>query len=169
MELIKTRFKDLIIIKTKSFKDLRGLLKLNYDYRLIKKKFVLDYSTVSKKNVFRGFHFQTNFHHSKIISVLNGEIIDYVIDLRKTSKTYKKYFKITLSDKNSKSIFIPKGFAHGYYVKKNKTIIFCKQTNLYKPRYTKVIKWNDKNLKIKFPFKNPILSKQDQKSSLFFI
>ena len=165
MKLIRTKFKDLVIIKTKSFKDLRGLLKLNFDKRVINQKFVLDYSTISKKNVFRGFHYQTKFKHCKIISVLKGEIIDYAIDLRKSSKTYKKCFKITLSEKNSKSILIPKGFAHGYYVKKNKTIVYCKQSNYYKPRFTKILNWKNKDLKIKLPFKNPLLSKQDKNIS----
>ena len=169
MRLIKTKFKDLLIIKTKSFNDLRGLLKLTYDKRIVNKRFVFDYSTTSKKNVFRGFHLQNNYEHSKIITVISGEIIDYVIDLRKKSKTYKKIFKIILSAKNSKSILIPKGFAHGYYVRKNKTIVYCKQTNYYKPLYNKVILMSDKNLKIKFPFKKPILSSKDSKKSSFSI
>ena len=122
-----------------------------------------------QKNVFRGFHLQNNYEHSKIITVISGEIIDYVIDLRKKKKNYKKIFKIILSAKNSKSILIPKGFAHGYYVRKNKTIVYCKQTNYYKPLYNKVILMSDKNLKIKFPFKKPILSSKDSKKSSFSI
>ena len=168
MRLIKTKFKDLLIIKTKSFNDLRGLLKLTYDKRIVNKRFVFDYSTTSK-NVFRGFHLQNNYEHSKIITVISGEIIDYVIDLRKKSKTYKKIFKIILSAKNSKSILIPKGFAHGYYVRKNKTIVYCKQTNYYKPLYNKVILMSDKNLKIKIPIKKPILTSKDRKKSSFSI
>ena len=117
MRLIKNKIQRFVNYKTKSFNDLRGLLKLTYDKRIVNKRFVFDYSTTSKKNVFRGFHLQNNYEHSKIITVISGEIIDYVIDLRKKSKTYKKIFKIILSAKNSKSILIPKGFAHGYYVR----------------------------------------------------
>ena len=162
MKVYKTKFKNLLIIKSKSFKDLRGVLRLNFDDRILKKKFVFEYSTVSKKNVFRGFHFQTKFKQAKYITVLKGEIIDYALDLRKSSNTYGKCFKINLSDKNLKSIYIPEGFAHGYYVKKNNSLIYSKQSNYYKPEYEKCISWNDNKIKIKFPFKNPVLSKKDK-------
>ena len=163
MKVFKTNFQKLIIIKSKSFKDNRGILRLTFDDRVLKKKFPFEYSTISKKNVFRGFHFQTKFKQAKFITVLKGEIIDYAIDLRKKSKTYGKCFKISLSDKNLKSIFIPEGFAHGYYVKKNNTLIYCKQSNFYRPRYEKCISW--KSFKIRFPFKKPILSKKDRTTS----
>ena len=169
MKIFRTKFKDLLIIKCRSFKDKRGILRFAFDDRILKKKFVFEYSTISKKNVFRGFHLQTKFKHSKLITVLKGEIVDYVIDLRKNSKTYGKYFKVNLSDKNLKSIYIPEGFAHGYYIKKNDTFIYCKQSNYYRPRYVKNIAWDNPKFKIKFPFKKPILSGKDRRASSFHI
>tara|TARA_B100000965_G_scaffold134835_1_gene112237 strand:+ start:1208 stop:1723 length:516 start_codon:yes stop_codon:yes gene_type:complete len=169
MKIFRTKFKDLLIIKCRSFKDKRGILRFAFDDRILKKKFVFEYSTISKKNVFRGFHLQTKFKHSKLITVLKGEIIDYVIDLRKNSKTYGKCFKVNLSDKNLKSIYIPEGFAHGYYIKKNDTLIYCKQSNYYRPRYVKNIAWDNPKFKIKFPFKKPILSRKDRRASSFHV
>lgn len=163
MKIFKTKFKNLLIIKSKSFKDNRGILRLTFDDRILRKKFPFEYSTISKKNVFRGFHLQTKFKQAKFITVLKGEIIDYAYDLRRKSKTYGKCFKVILSDKNLRSIYIPEGFAHGYYVKKNDTLIYCKQSNFYRPKYEKCISWN--NFKIKFPFKKPILSKKDRETS----
>lgn len=165
MKIFRTKFKDLLVIKSKSFKDNRGILRLAFDDRILKKNFLFEYSTTSKKNVFRGFHLQTKFKQAKLITVLRGEIIDYAIDLRKNSKTYGQCFNVSLSDKNLKSIYIPEGFAHGYYVKKNNTLIYCKQSNYYKPQYEKCIAWNNCEIKINFPFKKPILSKKDSKNS----
>lgn len=169
MKIFRTKFKDLLIIKSRSFKDKRGILRFAFDDRILKRKFVFEYSTISKKNVFRGFHLQTKFKHAKLITVLKGEIIDYVIDLRKNSKTYGQCFRVNLSDKNLKSIYIPEGFAHGYYIKKNDTLVYCKQSNYYKPKCVKNITWDNPKLKIKFPFKKPILSRKDSKTSSFRI
>ena len=162
-KILNTKFKDLKIIKLNSYKDIRGELYFGIILKKFKKKFVYDYTSVSKKNVFRGFHYQSKNKQGKIISVFKGSIIDCVIDLRKKSKTYKKNFKVLLSSKNKKSLYIPPGFAHGYYVKENNTIVNCKQTKYYSAKYEKGIIWNDKNLKINWKFKNPILSKKDKK------
>tara|TARA_B100000963_G_scaffold98565_2_gene85134 strand:- start:616 stop:1128 length:513 start_codon:yes stop_codon:yes gene_type:complete len=167
-KILNTKFKDLKIIKLNSYKDKRGELYFGIILKKFKKKFIYDYTSVSKKNVFRGFHYQSKNKQGKIISVFKGSIIDCVIDLRKKSKTYKKNFKILLSSKNKKSLYIPPGFAHGYYVKENNTIVNCKQTKYYSSKYEKVIIWNDKNLKINWKFKNPILSNKDKKQREFY-
>ena len=88
-----TKFKDLKIIKVESFKDKRGELFFGILSRKLKNKFIYDYTSISKKNVFRGFHYQSKKKQAKIITVLKGSIIDCVIDLRKASKTYKKILK----------------------------------------------------------------------------
>ena len=163
MKVLKTKFKDLLIIKNNSFKDKRGKLRINYNKNIINKNFIYEYAATSKKNVFRGFHYQTKFKQAKLITVLKGKIIDCVIDLRKNSKTFKKFYKIILSDKNQKSLYVPEGFAHGYYVCENDTIVNCKQNNYFRPKYEKQIFWNEKNYNFKWNFKKPILSNKDKK------
>ena len=128
---------------------------------------IFDYSTLSKKNVLRGFHFQSKFMQAKFVSVLKGKILDYVIDLRKKSKTFGKSFSIVLSEKNCKSLYIPEGFAHAYYSFSNLNIIYYKLSNYYYPEYEDGIIWNDKTLKNKWPIKKPIISPKDKKLKTF--
>ena len=160
---LKTNFKNLVIFKNKFYKDNRGKLIFGEIKKNLKKKFVYEYTAISRKNVFRGFHYQSEKVPGKLITVYRGKIIDCVIDLRKKSKTYKKNFKIILSDKNNFSLFIPPGFAHGYYVLENGTVVNCKQTNHYDSKFEKGIIWNDKKLKLNWKFKKPMLSKKDKK------
>ena len=163
MKIFRTKFKDLLIIKCRSFKDKRGILRFAFDDRILKKKFVFEYSTISKKNVFRGFHFQYKFQQIKFITVLKGKILDCVIDLRKDSKTFGKVFKIILSEKNDLSLYVPAGFAHSYLTLENHNIVYYKLSNYYQPKYESGIIWNDKDLKIKWPTKKLKVSRKDQK------
>ena len=105
---------------------------------------------------------QTKNKQGKFVSVLKGSIIDVVVDLRKNSRTFGKHYKIRLSDKNGKSIFIPPGFAHGFLAKKKENIVHYYNTNYRSAKHEIGIKWNDKSLKIKWPIKKPMLSKKDQ-------
>ena len=106
MKIIKTKFKDLLIIKQKNNLDNRGSLRETYNKRILKKSnFVFEYCTISKKNSLRGFHFQYKHQQAKYVSVLKGKILDCVIDLRKI-KTFGKIFKIILSEKNCLSLYI---------------------------------------------------------------
>ena len=96
MKIIKTKFKDLIIVKQKNNTDKRGSLRETFNNKILKKKFVFEYCTTSKKNVLRGFHFQTKFKQSKYVNVIKGKILDAVIDLRKNSKTFGKFLNNAL-------------------------------------------------------------------------
>ena len=163
MKIIQTKFKGLFIVKQKLNKDLRGNLRETHNQKKINSsKFIFEYCTTSKKNVFRGFHIQTKFTQAKYVNVLKGKIIDYVIDLRKRSKTFGKTFKILLSDKNCLGLYIPEGFAHAYYSCEKINIIYYKLSNYYKPQYEDGIIWNDKNLNIKYPLKKMKISKKDK-------
>ena len=115
MKIYKTKIKDLLVIKQKNNIDSRGSLRETYNKKLLNKKFIFEYCTTSKKNILRGFHFQSKFQQAKYVNVLKGKILDVVIDLRKRSKTFGKSFKIILSKENAISLFIPRGFAHAYY------------------------------------------------------
>ena len=168
MKIYKTKIKDLLIIKQKNNKDKRGSLREIFNNKILKgKNFVFEYCTVSKKDALRGFHFQYKYQQAKYVNVLKGKILDCVIDLRKRSKTFGKSFKIILSDKNCLSLFIPKGFAHAYYSYEKSNIVYYKLTNYYKPNFESGINAKDKDLKIKWPKKNVVLSKKDKKLLTF--
>lgn len=162
MKIYKTKFKDLYVVKQIENIDNRGSLRETYNKNLLNKKFVFEYCTTSKKNVLRGFHFQTKFQQAKYVNVLKGKILDVVIDLRKKSKTFGKSFKIILSKKNATGLYIPKGFAHAYYSYDHENIIYYKLDNFYKPAYENGIIYNDKELKIKWPNQKIIVSKKDK-------
>ena len=163
MQVINTKFKNLKIIQQKKHGDGRGNLRETYIKKIIKwDKLIFDYATTSKKNVLRGFHFQSKYQQAKFVSVLKGKILDCVIDLRKNSKTFGKHFKIVLSENNCKSLYIPEGFAHAYYSMSKQNIIYYKLSNYYHPKFEGGVLWNDKSLKISWPNKKPIISKKDK-------
>ena len=164
MKIIDTKFKGLKIVKQKNNADARGWLRETHNKKVINyNPFVFEYCTTSKKNVLRGFHFQTNFQQAKYVNVVKGKILDCVIDLRKNSKTFGKIFKIILSEKNCLSLYIPEGFAHAYYSYEKINIVYYKLTNYYKPNFESGINVLDKNLKIKWPSRKSIISKKDKK------
>ena len=121
----------------------------------------------SKKNVLRGLHMQTKYQQDKFVSVVRGKIFDVVVDLRKKSKTYGKHYSITLSDKNSTSLFIPAGFAHGFCCLENENLVFYGCTNYRSKKDEVGILWNDKTLKVKWPIKKPTISSKDKNNITF--
>ena len=164
---IKTKFKDLFLIQQNRFLDNRGYFKeLIQEYKL-NLKFPFIVMSFSKKNVIRGLHIQTKNSQGKLLSVIKGKIFDVALDLRKNSKTYGKYFSCILSEKNSKSIYIPPGFAHGFcgLDKENYVIYSC--TKYRNSRTEEGIKFDDPFLKIKWPVKKPIVSIKDRKNISF--
>ena len=168
MKIISTKFSGLKVIQSKSHKDSRGLFKEDYKKKFFKNKnFVFGCTSSSKKNVIRGLHLQTKHSQEKYVSVLKGTIFDVVVDLRKKSKTFGKHFKTILSDKNAKSIFIPAGFAHGFLALKKENIIYYTCTNYRSVKHEVGLLWNDKDLKIKWPIKKPIITKKDKKNITF--
>ena len=169
MKVYKTYIKGLLVIKQKNNYDTRGFLRETYNNKIIKnEKFIFEYCTTSKKDVLRGFHFQTKFQQAKYVNVLKGKILDVVIDLRKKSKTFGKSFKIILSAKNATSLIIPRGFAHAYYSFEKENIIYYKLNNYYKPEFESGIIFNDKKLKIKWPNNKKFkISKKDKALNSF--
>ena len=164
---IKTKFKDLFLIQQDRFLDNRGYFKELIKENNFNLKFPFVVMSYSKKNVIRGLHIQTKNSQGKFLSVIKGKIFDVALDLRKNSKTYGKYFNCILSEKNSKSIYIPPGFAHGFcgLDKENYVIYSCTK---YRNSRTEVgIKFDDPFLKIKWPVKKPIVSIKDRKNISF--
>ena len=167
MKIRKTKFKDLLILENKSFNDKRGFFKELFKEKLIKKKFPFLISSFSKKNVIRGLHMQLKNPQGKLLTVIKGKIFDVVLDLRFNSKTFGKIYKIELSERNSKSLYIPPGFAHGFcgLDKENYIIYSCTK---YRNKQSEIgIMWNDKDLKIKWPAKKPIISNKDKENFSF--
>ena len=121
----------------------------------------------SKKNVLRGLHIQVNKPQGKFITVIKGKIFDVAVDLRKNSKTFGKHFSHVLSEKNSKSIYIPEGFAHGFCSLTNNTLVYYKNSDYRNKKNEVGILWEDKDLNIKWPIKKPILSSRDRKNLSF--
>ena len=167
MIIKKTKFKDLLVIKQKNNLDSRGNLRETFNFKILKKKFVFEYCTTSKRNAFRGFHFQTKKKQAKYVSVLKGKILDIVIDLRKNSKTFGKSFSIILSRKNALSLYIPAGFAHAYYSYDKENIIYYKLDNYYNPKFESGIIFSDPKLNLKIPMKNLKVSEKDKKLMTF--
>ena len=165
--ILKTKFKDLLVFKNKSFKDKRGYFKELIKENHIKKKLPFTVMSYSKKNVIRGLHIQTKKSQGKFISILKGKVYDVALDLRKNSKTFGKLFTCILSEKNSKSIYIPPGFAHGFCGLDKENYIIYSCTQYRNAKSEKAIKYNDKKLNIKWPTKKPIVSKKDQNAITF--
>ena len=168
MKILSTKFLEVKVIQSKIYKDSRGLFKENYKKKFLKNKnFIFGCMSKSNKDVIRGLHLQTKFPQEKYVSVLKGAIIDVILDLRKNSNTFGKHFKIILSDNNGKSIFIPHGFAHGFLGLKKENIVYYTCTNYRSRKHEVGLLWNDKDLKIKWPIKNPIISNKDKKNLKF--
>ena len=161
MKIIKTKFKDLVIIESKNFYDNRGFFREILIERMMKKKFKFNVVSNSKKNVLRGLHMQKKNKQGKYVSVLKGKILDVAVDCRKKSKTFGKHYKIILSEKNCTSMFIPSGFLHGFLGLNNENIVIYSCTN-YRDKNSEIgVKWNDKDLNINWKNSSPILSKKD--------
>ena len=163
----------IVEITQKEFQDDRGSFMESFNSKQfnnsLKKNitFVQDNLSISKKGVFRGLHFQYEFPQAKLVSVLSGEILDIVVDLRKFSKTFGNWCTYEISSKNNKQIFIPEGFAHGFLALQDDTKVFYKVSDFWNPKDEFTLKYNDKKINIELPFE-PILISEKDKNGLSF-
>ncbi|MCK4859579.1 MAG: dTDP-4-dehydrorhamnose 3,5-epimerase [Candidatus Omnitrophica bacterium] len=161
-------FLGLIIIEPKVFSDERGFFMEAYnfcDFKQfgIKDNFVQDNHSRSSKGILRGLHFQHSPRaQSKLVRCIRGEIFDVAVDIRRSSVSYGKWFSIILSEENKKMLYIPEGFAHGFCSLQDGTEIIYKCSSVYSTECERGIIWNDKDINIKWPIDNPILSAKDQ-------
>jgi len=171
MEVIKTDIEGLVIIKPKVFGDERGyfLESFNLDWfrENIQKdiSFVQDNESKSSKGVLRGLHFQKPpFKQAKLVRVIEGSVIDVAVDLRKDSTTYGKSFAIELTAENKLQLFVPRGFAHGFFVNSETAIFSYKVDNNYAPEFEDGIIWKEKDLNIDWQIMNEtiLLSEKDK-------
>ena len=171
MKFCKLKIPGPFIIKPKIFKDSRGVFFEKYRQKIVeshlshKIKFVQENQSISKKNIFRGFHFQISpYAQSKLISVSQGRILDIIIDLRKNSKYFGKHIKIYLDSYYNNSLFVPKGFAHGFFSLTNNTVVNYKVDNYYSKKHERCLNLKDKDLKlnINLLLKKSVVSKKDE-------
>ena len=169
MKIVNTKFQGLKIIKGINYYDNRGYFRETFKNSFFRNKnFIFWCMSKSKKNVIRGLHLQKEFRQDKFVSVVKGKIFDVVVDLRKKEKTYGKKYSIILSEKNSTSLFIPAGFAHGFCTMAKENLVFYGCTK-YRSKDDEIgILWNDSELKIKWPTKKPIISQKDRKLRTFY-
>ena len=167
MKLIKTKFKDLVIYEKNTYKDKRGYFRELYLQKHFNNNFPFDVMSFSKKNVLRGLHLQLKQSQAKLITVLKGKIFDVSLDCRKKSKTFGKFFSITLSEKQNKSLLIPKGFAHGFCSLTENVVLHYKCSDYRHKDSETGILWNDKDIGIKWPIKKPIVSNKDKENLKF--
>jgi len=153
MNIETTPIKDLLIINPSVYNDERGYFYETYNQRFLRDKgiytnFVQDNQSYSTKNVLRGLHFQTIAPQAKLVRCVVGEVYDVVVDLRKSSETYKQWYGVKLSDENRKMMFVPKGFAHGFLTLSDYAIFQYKCDELYMPTADAGVNFKDEELNI---------------------
>ena len=163
MKIENTNFKDVLLITPTEFKDERGGFRENFRSdkleEFINRKifFCQDNVANSKKGVVRGLHYQLEpFSQTKLVTVIKGEVLDIIVDIRKGSPTFGKHISILLNDKNNQHVFIPRGYAHGYITLSDQSIFYYKVDNYFEETCEKIIAYDDPKLKI-----NWILSKSE--------
>lgn len=164
----KTAIDGVLIIEPKKFGDNRGYFMETYneaDFKAlgINTTFVQDNQSSSTKGVLRGLHFQKTHPQAKLVRVISGEVFDVAVDLRRGSKTYGKYVGVTLSEKNNRQFYIPRGFAHGFLVLSDSAQFVYKCDDFYHPEDEGGICWNDSDIGINWPEVGEItLSEKDK-------
>lgn len=173
MKIHPTEFKGVVVIEPEIFSDARGYFLETYNVRAfaeagIGQHFVQDNQSSSKRGVLRGLHYQLENAQGKLVRVLAGEIFDVVVDLRRDSSTFGKWSGFNLSAREQKMVWIPKGFAHGFYTLSETAEVAYKVTDFYAPQHDRVILWNDPDLAIRWPLNGgPILSEKDKAGHIF--
>ena len=166
-KIYKTKIKGLKVFSLESYYDDRGFFQEIFNKNELKKKLNINFNNLqtslsySKKNVIRGFHFQKIKPIDQIVYVMKGKIIDIVVDMRKNSKTFGKYEMFNLSEVNKKVIYMPKGFAHGFYSLDRENILIYHQSQRYLSQFDSGFHWKYKNIQKKLKIKKPIISKKD--------
>jgi dTDP-4-dehydrorhamnose 3,5-epimerase len=167
MKVIDTKLKDCVIIEPDVFGDERGFFLETFQVERyanlagITAPFVQDNHSRSARDVLRGLHFQRSKPQGKLVSVVGGAVFDVAVDLRRDSPTFGKWDGLILSEDNKKQLWVPPGFAHGFVVVSETADFHYKCTDYYDPSDEGSILWNDRDLNISWPIRNPVLSKKD--------
>ena len=173
MKIQETELQGVLLVEPEVFSDARGYFLESYNAKAfaaagISEQFVQDNHSQSKRGVLRGLHYQLAKPQGKLIRVLLGEVFDVAVDLRPESSTFGKWTGFNLSAREQKIVWIPKGFAHGFYTLTETADVIYKVTEFYAPQDERVILWNDRDLAIRWPLHGePILSEKDKAGHSF--
>jgi len=169
MKFIPTKFPDVILIEPRVFGDSRGFFMETYQAQLfaesgIQASFVQDNHSGSQQGILRGLHYQICQAQGKLVRVIAGSVYDVVVDLRRNSPTFGQWMGTELSAENKRQLWIPAGYAHGFYVTSTWAEFTYKVTDYYAPQYERSLLWNDPQLGIEWPLVDgqpPLLSTKD--------
>ena len=174
MKIIATEIPEVLIIEPKVFADERGFFMESFNAKSFATEtgldinFVQDNHSRSQQNVLRGLHYQIQEAQGKLVRAVVGEIFDVAVDIRRSSPTFGKWFGVNLSAENKRQLWIPAGFAHGFYVRTEVAEVLYKATNFYAPQYDRSMLWNDPDININWDtIAEPIISQKDQNASPF--
>lgn len=172
MKVIETKIPDVKIIEPRVFGDERGFFMETWNQQKFEElvtgkptKFVQDNHSKSKKGILRGLHYQTENTQSKLVRVVFGEVFDVAVDIRKDSPTFGQWVAVLLSAENKKQLWVPEGFAHGFYVTSEEAEFVYKCTDYYNSEAEHSIVWNDSDIGINWPIEGggfPLLSQKDK-------
>ena len=169
MKVIETAIPDLLILEPKVFGDARGFFMESYNAKAFQDatgldvNFVQDNHSRSGKGVLRGLHYQIEQAQGKLVRVTRGSVFDAVVDLRKSSPTFGQWAGVELSEENSRQLWIPPGFAHGFLVTSDSADFLYKTTDYYAPQFERSLAWNDPTVGVEWPLAGaaPLLSAKD--------
>ena len=166
---ISTSLPGVVIVEPRVFNDERGFFLESYNAKDfvelgIDARFVQDNHSSSRRNVLRGLHYQINGAQGKLVRVVEGDILDVAVDLRRSSPTFGGWQAVRLSGENKRMLWIPVGFAHGFRVISEQAHVLYKATDYYAPEHERTLAWNDPTLKIDWEVEEePIVSMKDQR------
>ncbi len=166
---IPTSLPGVFILEPRVFSDERGFFFESYNQQTmaeagILEGFVQDNHSSSRRNVLRGLHYQLTHAQGKLVRVVEGEILDVAVDLRRSSPSFGRWEAVRLSSENKRMLWIPLGFAHGFCVKSERAQVLYKATDFYAPAHERTLIWNDQQLKINWELEGePIVSAKDQR------
>jgi len=171
MQVTPCELEGLLLIDPPVFGDHRGFFMESYNQRRyrdagVKLDFVQDNFSFSRQGTLRGMHFQNPDAQGKLVSVIQGEVFDVAVDIRRASPTFGRWVGVTLSAENKRQFWVPPGFAHGFIVVSETALFHYKCSNLYSPKAETGFRWNDPAVGIKWPVENPILSPRDAAAPL---
>lgn len=170
---IPTSLNAVFVLEPRVFADERGFFFESYNERVmaelgIPETFVQDNHSCSGRNVLRGLHYQVKRGQGKLVRVVEGEILDVAVDLRRSAPSFGRWESVRLSGENKRMLWIPAGFAHGFRVLSEKAHVLYKATDFYSPENERTIAWSDPDLKIDWELAGePIVSAKDQRGVAF--
>lgn len=174
MKVIETEIPDVLVIEPDVFGDDRGFFFESYNKQKFEEAlgstvdFVQDNHSLSSRGVLRGLHYQIKQPQGKLVRVVDGNVFDVAVDIRRSSATYGKWVGVELSAQNKRQLWVPGGFAHGFLVTSERAEFLYKTTDYYAPEFERCIRWDDRQLAIEWPVEGePVVSDKDANGDSF--